>query len=177
MDAAEVFEVIATHLAARSQDLAVLAETGYSFEEWLNWEAYLACVREGWKPQPRPAYRSLMEPGASREFRDLLVGEASGRPLLIETAVLHDETSDKWIQKIDWDSDKLRRAAETGVAGLQLVVAASKGRISNNPKWQEWLARTVLWRMLPTMSRTFDLELKGELSIWGWEVTAFAANS
>lgn len=172
MDVAKVFAVITRRLVAKADDLCVLAATTYSFEEWVNWEALLACFREGWIVDPKPAYRSIHEGEAERELGDLLVMDrAKQSRILVEVAVVHDYTSEKWIGKIDNDTQKLDRAAHSGLCGLQLVVAASTKRITGNPKWEQWLARTARWRAVPPHADGCDLPGSGQLSLWGWEVS------
>lgn len=41
--AVDVSRTVCGRLEARATDLRLMVETGSSFEEWLNWEAFLAC--------------------------------------------------------------------------------------------------------------------------------------
>src|SRR4051794_26216772 len=41
--AVDLFRAVCDRLDAKAADLHLLVETTSSFEEWLNWEAFLAC--------------------------------------------------------------------------------------------------------------------------------------
>jgi hypothetical protein len=57
--AAKVFQTIARHLEARADAIALFAQARYSFEEWLNWEAFAACrANPAWTVAPKPCYRA-----------------------------------------------------------------------------------------------------------------------
>jgi|GEM_PF-6958573 len=58
--AARAFAAIAERCSVRSKDIARFTASQYSFEEWVNWEAFGACaeVRE-WEVHPKPRYCNL----------------------------------------------------------------------------------------------------------------------
>ena len=106
-----VFDTIVQRFCEKAPEIAKFANTGYSFEEWLNWEAYAACVaKPGWSVAPRPAYAKLSQEPC-RDFGDLLISEHEpSRQTLVEIALVHDWTNgNKWREKIDWDTKKLAR--------------------------------------------------------------------
>lgn len=39
----DVFQTVCDRLAGKAADLRLLVEADESFEEWLDWEAFLAC--------------------------------------------------------------------------------------------------------------------------------------
>lgn len=41
--AVDIFRIICERLHVKAADIQIMAETTSSFEEWLNWEAFLAC--------------------------------------------------------------------------------------------------------------------------------------
>jgi hypothetical protein len=72
MSAAEqIFKAICKHLFGQSDAVRLFAATGYSFEEWCNWEAFAACKLEGWTVTPKPRYSKFG--GTSRGLGDLSV--------------------------------------------------------------------------------------------------------
>src|SRR5437773_1858974 len=99
--ATEVFDLIVARLAGKASEITWFVETGYSFEEWLNFEAYAACrAAARWNVNPRPAYASLAVEHC-REFADLLVADAASS-VVVEVGLVHDSTSTKWIEKLDY---------------------------------------------------------------------------
>lgn len=98
--ATQVFTTVADHLSKRADDIALYARSGYSFEEWLNWEAFAACSRlPGWKVLPKPSYRSLGITN-SNQAGDVLVQAGDGRVIvevgLIRADDLHCEQSGRF---------------------------------------------------------------------------------
>lgn len=59
--AVDVFRTVCDRLEARAADLQLMIETTSSFEEWLNWEAFLAC-KQGQYHDGKPHVRTK-EPG------------------------------------------------------------------------------------------------------------------
>jgi hypothetical protein len=167
----EIFDRINTRLVTRRQDMLLMALTGYSFEEWINWEAFLACreASDGSRVDPKPGYRAtdLADTG---EAADLLVGAVEGPKVVVEVALVHDETLDKWKDKIDYDQEKLSRVPKSKAATLQLVIAVStKGSIVGNPVWETWFAKTRRFAATrPTFQSTTPIPEGGQYVIFGW---------
>lgn len=146
--AVDVFRTICDRLRSKAADLRLLIESGYSFEEWLNWEAYLACkLRQEHFPfcevSPKPTYASegvATEAGdPDRNLGDLRVGGPNDGAdhcwLFAEIVLLHDDTSMKWLAKIESDIGKLKRLGWKRSAALLIVVQASRGE--GLPGWAE----------------------------------------
>jgi hypothetical protein len=113
------FEVVAERLYERRKDLARIARTGYSFEEWVTCEAYLACSKK-WHEvgvSPRPHYRSVSS--GRNGFGDLLVSRKLDS-VLIEIGIVHKTTGSKWDQKVENDMSKL--ASISGAQALQFLM-------------------------------------------------------
>jgi hypothetical protein len=162
--AERVFDRIAAHWLRRADDLAVVARTGYSFEEWANWEAIFACRDEPtWVATPRPRYADL---GAkdSALFGDLLVSEADRR-VLVEVGTVHDWTQSKWKHKLNVDTDKLRDLDGHDVARLQIIARLASGRWSvNEASWLKWVDA---WTVSEAIVRHADLPGGGRVEVRG----------
>ncbi len=166
--AAEIFDVIADRLAARVEAIALFAETGRCFQGWCVWEAMAACRGAGWTAQPEPAYADVGVAG-SRECGDLLVFDpASGRRVLLELALIHDWTTNKWIDELNGDTDRLARSP---VTGLQIIVAASlPSPVEVNATWQGWLGMSDVWNRPTDLGRSMRLGPVGGLLVKGWMI-------
>ena len=167
--AGEVFGVVAERLGQRSEAIALFAQAGGSWEAWCIWEVLAACREAGWTAQPRPPYAEVGVAG-SRELADLLVFDPTrGRRVLLELAVIHDWTTNKWIDALNGDTERLRRAAAVGVVGLQVILAASlESPIEVNAKWRGWLAMSEIWTRPTKLKRALPLGAVGQLVIQGW---------
>ncbi|MHC4081700.1 MAG: hypothetical protein ACYS15_05885 [Planctomycetota bacterium] len=167
--AAEVFGVLAQRLGQRSEAIALFAQTGGSWNEWCTWEVLAACREAAWTTQPQPPYADVGVAG-SRDRADLLVFDpTSGRRVLLELAVIHDWTTNKWIDTLNGDTERLRRAAAVGVVGLQVILAASlDSPIDVNPKWQGWLSMSEIWTRPTKLRQALQLGTVGQMVIQGW---------
>jgi hypothetical protein len=173
--AVDVFRTVCDRLAARAGDLRLMVETTSSFEEWLNWEAFLACkLREASYPfcevTAKPTYSSenvADETGdTDRNLGDLRVGGPDNGAdhcwVFAEFALLHDGTSGKWLRKIETDADKLKRLGWKKSASLLIVVAASKGDVLT--ECAEYLAGFAIWNQ-PALTEPFLITLPGGGSV------------
>jgi hypothetical protein len=167
--AAEVFGVAAERLGQRSDAIAVFAQASGSWEAWCTWELLAACREAAWTAQPQPPYAQVGVAG-SRELADLLVFDpARGRRVLVELALIHDWTTNKWIDALNGDTERLRRAAAAGVVGLQVILAASlESPIDVNSKWRGWLAMSDIWTRPTKLKRVLPLGAVGQMVIQGW---------
>ncbi|MHC4220102.1 MAG: hypothetical protein ACYSU7_16780, partial [Planctomycetota bacterium] len=122
--------------------------------------------------RPRPSYAEVGVAG-SRDLADLLVFDpTSGRQVLVELAVIHDWTTNKWIDGLKGDTERLQRAAAVGMAGLQVILAASlESPIDVNPKWQGWLGMWDLWNRPTDLRQAVPLGSVGQMLIQGWVLT------
>lgn len=140
--AVDVFRTVCARLADRAADLRLLVETGSSFEEWLIWEAFLACkFCEASYPfcevVAKPTYSSEGVADDSNEpdqnLGDLRVGGPNDGAdhcwLFAEFVLLRDGNSGdgKCLRKLEADADKLKRLGWKKSASLLVVVVASKG--------------------------------------------------
>lgn len=167
-DLDEIFSVISNHFISRAEDLAIIAKTCYSYEEWATWEAYLACCRRCWTVAPRPRYSKH---GVDCEdYADLYI-KTTSTSALIEIAILHLENGPKWVDKIAADTCKLQRISAAGIQCLQvLILASAKTQIDESSWWQNLLRRIPLWKSSTSMKRDCPLGERGQLIVAAWEI-------
>ncbi|MFQ5949018.1 MAG: hypothetical protein ACE5KX_09185 [Acidimicrobiia bacterium] len=167
--AAEVFDVLAGRLAKRSETIALFAETGSSFQEWCVWEGLSAGRARGWTVRPKPGYAEVGVAG-SRDAADLLVFDpASGQRVLLELAIIHDWTTNKWIDELNGDTARLGRPLAGGIVPLQAILAVCPhSPIDVNPTWQGWLGMSAIWNRPTELKRVLRLGPVGQLVLKGW---------
>ena len=168
---AQVFAVAADRLAKRSADAALFTETGRSWQPWFRWEVLAGCLAAGWTGVPEAAYGQVGVAG-SREKADLLVFDpATGHRVIVELTIIHDWSTNKWIADLNGDTERLRKAAAVGVAGLQLIVAASLvSAVEVNDTWKGWLAMSRIWSQPTDMKQALPLGAVGQMLVYGWAI-------
>lgn len=171
--AAKVFHAVAGRYQGRADDLARFTATRYSFEEWLNWEAFAACCQfSEWQVQPKPSYCALGV-GGCKDHGDLLV-VADGQKVLVEIGLAHDGTGHKWRAKFDWDARKLARPLAE-VVPLHVIVLVSESDIEASGIWQRWLTKVPCWHRPSTLAASASLPPSGAILIRGWVGTSTQA--
>lgn len=133
---------VSQFLRRRSGDVESILLAGYSFEEWCNWEIFLAAKPLG-TALPRPAYANCGAVG-SKLLGDLRLDVGAER-LLVELAVVHDRTGDKWLPKLEKDRVKLSQSFYPGTRPLQVLLCGSTAGIRSDPRWTSWLTRLSFW--------------------------------
>jgi hypothetical protein len=175
--AVDVFRGVCNRLAAKAADLRLMAETTSSFEEWLNWEAFLACkLREKGYPfcevAAKPTYGSegvaTDDGDPDRNSGDLRVGGPNDGAehcwVFAEFALLHDgnRAGGEWLRKIEGDSEKLKRLGSKKSASLLVVVVAL---LSDRPTDSvDDLAGCSVWNQ-PALTDPFTIALPGGGSV------------
>lgn len=169
----DVFRTVCDRLSAKATELQLLVETGTSFDEWLTWEAFLACkLREPSYPfcevAAKPTYASEDVTGdgndPDRNLGDLRVGGphdgADHCWAFAEFVLLHDgnRTGGEWRQRIEAEADRLRRLGWKKSASLLVVVAASRGDVMK--EWGDDLAGCAVWNQ-PALTDPFVISLPG----------------
>ena len=168
----DVFRTICSRLAERPADLRLLVESGSSFEEWLNWEAFLACkLRQESYPfcevAAKPTYASegVPDDGApDRSPGDLRVGGPNDGAdhcwVFAEFVLLHDgnRTGGEWLRKVEAAADRLKRLGWKKSASLLILVAASRGDVL--AEWAGDLAGCAVWNR-PALTEPFVIPLPG----------------
>jgi hypothetical protein len=175
--AVDVFRAVCDRLRAKAADLRLMVETTSSFEEWLNWEAFLACkaVQEDYpfcEVAAKPTYASEGVAGDAgdpdRGQGDLRVGysyaDGDHRWVFAEFALLHDgnRAGGKWLREIEADADKLKRLGWKRSTALLVVVAASRGDVMT--EWADFLAGCAVWSQ-PALTEPVVIPLPGGGSV------------
>jgi hypothetical protein len=165
----QIFTAIADRLGERPGEICLFLESGCSFQEWCLWESYAACRLSGWRVRPRPSYGEAGLMG-SREQADLLVTDPAGdRRAIVELALIHDWSTNRWVAQLDQDTTNLARVATVGVTPLQIVFAASlTSPIEVNRRWKSWLDMTSVWNRPTELDRATALGESGQALLRGW---------
>lgn len=136
----DIFEKALLDLISESEKIISFQNSGYSFEEWVNWELYYIFKKQEVQVNPKPKMGS--------KFGDLQINH-NGETVIIETKIIYDTTQDKWINTIEQDRIKLAAYcanAPSNVSGLQLILlASSHPDIKNIPGWSQWLEKISFW--------------------------------
>jgi hypothetical protein len=174
--AVDVFRAVCDRLRAKAADLRLMVETALSFEEWVNWEAFLACkgLQEGYpfcEVAAKPTYASegvADDGGPDRGQGDLRVGgpdDGAGHCwVFAEFVLLHDgnRTEGKWLRKVEADAAKLKRLGWKRSAVLLVVAAASRGDVQT--EWADFLAGCAVWSQ-PALTDPVVITLPGGGSV------------
>jgi hypothetical protein len=185
--AVEVLRIVCDRLRARAPDLQLMAETTSSFEEWLNWEAFLACkarqAEAGFcEVAAKPPYSGPGGESATNDdgtpfnkFGDLRVGasyaEGDHRWVFAEFALLHDgnRPGNKWQEKIEADAAKLRRLRWVNSISMLVVVVVSQKDVLID--WGDYLGRLPIWsRPALTAPASFSLPGGGSVLVKAFDV-------
>lgn len=172
----DVFRTICDRLQSKATELRLLVETTSSFEEWLTWEAYLACkLRQADYPfcevAAKPTYASegVVDDGApDQDWGDLRVGGPNDGAdhcwAFTEFVLVHDgnRTSGDWLRRIGADAAKLKRLGWKKSASLLIVIAASRGAVMT--EWASDLAGCEVWNQ-PALTEPFVVSLPGGGSV------------
>lgn len=170
--AVDVFRTVCDRLRAKAADLRLMVEAGSSFEEWLTWEAFLACkLRQASYPfcevAAKPTYASegVADDGEpDRNLGDLRVGGPNDGAdhcwVFAEFILLHNDnrTSGEWLRKVEADAHKLRRLGWKKSASVLVVVAASRGDVMK--EWGDDLAGCAVWNQ-PALTDPIVISLPG----------------
>ncbi|RXJ67201.1 hypothetical protein CS022_24425 [Veronia nyctiphanis] len=141
--------------------------TGYSFEEWFNWELYAKFKQSGYSVTPKPAFDSQY-----KSYADLLVQDPKTEmSVYIEVKLVHDDTSNKWLNEIEVDRKALQLMKNKGKCkGLQLLLLTSSHKdLLNHPNWKPWLEKLSFWSIEPDV-KTVSKHSEGSIIILGWDV-------
>ncbi|MFO0803421.1 MAG: hypothetical protein U0791_09910 [Gemmataceae bacterium] len=185
--AVDVYHIICRRFEEKAADVRLMAETGISFEAWLNWEAYLACkLQQSAYPfcevTAKPPYG-----GANGEevkdkngnpclkHGDLRVGatyeKGDHRWVFAEFAVLHDgnQQGDKWRRRIEKDVSRLKRLGWVNSISMLVLVAVSQSDVLKT--WGESLERLDVWNR-PALTEPFHFSLPdgGSLLVKAFDV-------
>jgi hypothetical protein len=174
--AVDVFRTVCDCLRSKAADLRLLVESGSSFEEWLHWEAYLACkLRQENYPfyevAAKPTYASegvATETGeADCTFGDLRVGgpnDGADHCWLFAEIVLAgdcDSADRQWVKRVEAAEGRLKRLGWKKSAALLIVVAVRTGDESAHLAD----AANEVWKR-PALTDPCVIPLPGGGSVW-----------
>lgn len=177
-----VFDRIVQRLQSRREDLFTLTGCTGSFEEWLNWEAYIACkaVPE-WCCIAKPKYGGtdgfdVTHPEYKNCLGDIAVkrNEPGGgeRWVFAEMALLHDgNRNGKWRDKIACDIEKLRSVPFVNDIRLMVVIASSHRVITSDTAWETYLRGVQIWGSPTPFCQTVQLQPHGSLVARAFQVS------
>ena len=168
MLAQRVFKVVADRYMERAADIALFTKTGFSFAEWLNWEAFAACQRiKRWHAKPRPRYHSFNI--KCQGFGDLWVEEGDERVLAeIGLVHVHQRTHDGWQSKLNSNMAKLTQSVSR-VIPLYIIVLVSRFDIDDTDVWDKRLSKVESWTRPTRLNAIVRLSGGGRMVIRGWE--------
>jgi hypothetical protein len=166
---ADVLTAIADHLGNATERLSAFAVTGYSFEEWLNWEAYWACRARGFACSPKPECRASGFKD-SKHQADLMMTLASGERAIVECGLIHDCTQSHWRKKLEADRRKLEPPHGDGFIPLQLVFVTSQYDFLRLANWTRWLERISFWNSPAVFRREIAFKPSGTFLMQAWRV-------
>jgi hypothetical protein len=157
-------------MKSRNSDLRKIVLTGYSFEEWFNWEAYLACIDSKLQAEAKPSYSRF---GLSKsQIKGDLYLEAPNDSALLEFGTVHDWTGDRQLEKLERDRQKLLEAKKDKTVPIELIqalVLASKVTdFVELPIWKDWLNKLSFWTMNPDYHNEVKLLPEGKIIIMAW---------
>lgn len=164
--------VIKRHFSSKAAELQSFVRTGYSFEEWFNWELFYALQVSESNLQPKPAYRHIAGLETSTKTGDVYFTK-SGHGYIVEVALVHDYTSDKkWRDKVHWDRDQLLTLKGLGkITPIQLLVLVSNhDDMEASSDWMNWLESLSFWTDKKDIEVKIRLPQNGQAWIVGWAI-------
>lgn len=171
--AVDVFRTVCARLEAKAADLGLMSENDSSFEEWLTWEAFLACkLRQASYPfcevAVKPSYASEgVTDGGEADRGDLRIGGPNDGAdhcwVFAEFVLVHDgnRAGGEWLRKVETNADKLKRLGWKKSAALLVVVEASRNAA---PTERNDLAGLSVWSR-PALTDPFTIALPGGGSV------------
>jgi hypothetical protein len=172
MNLQDLCQILSDHFAPKAKQVTRFAHTGYSFEEWVNWEIFTAFVDRGYQAFPKPAYKRSFNDNTSKFLGDLRVCGHDGAEVFLEVATAHPWTQSKWREKILNDRVKLEKWVPKAEKTLkiQIVISCSSEQKDLENKWLYWYERIGFWA---DKGETLILDDggTGEVVIKVWEVT------
>ncbi|MHB0775414.1 hypothetical protein [Halomonas sp. WWR20] len=164
--------VIQHHFSGKAAELQSFVRTGYSFEEWFNWELFHALQVSESGLQPKPSYRHLANLDSSRKTGDVFFTKED-HGYIVEVALVHDYTSDnKWRAKVHQDRDHLLTLKEVErVTPIQLLLLVSNHNdMEASSDWMNWLESLHFWNDPKALEVKIRLPQQGQAWIVGWAV-------
>ncbi|WP_144411489.1 hypothetical protein [Azotobacter chroococcum] len=167
----EVCNIMSAHFTSKAKQITCFAQSGYSFEEWINWELFTAFTEQGFSTHPKPAYKAHFQENSSALLGDILVCDEAGEQLFIEVAVVHSYTQDKWRAKLLDDRAKLKglSSSSANTRKIQLVISCASNEKDLQKNWNYWYTELLFWNEL-SETLVLDDGADGEIFMKIWEV-------
>ena len=169
MTLGELAQILEDHFRPKARDITRFAGTGYSFEEWFNWEQFSAFTALAFECNPKPGYRTHFTGHASGQLGDIAISAKDGTTWLVETSLVHAYTQNKWKAKITEDRAKLQGAVAQGVRKVQLMLLCSDVETDLQTQWAYWFEDMPFWAA-PDSKKDFSDGEQGEVCLLLWEV-------
>jgi len=161
-------QILASHFSQLTDRISRFTETGYSFEEWINWECYHAFSTRRMTCYPKPNYKEYGE-GNNKRLGDFCVTLLTGEALFCEVKLVHDHTQDKWMAEIEKDREAL--SSVENVTPIQILFCTSTFEdVFESSDWARFLEGLSFWKDDKVASVDLSLPNKGQLLIKIWEV-------
>lgn len=166
----DIFETIAQSLEQNPHFETVVASQG-SFEQWVNWEAYVACQQSAAYDFciPSPAYKDIG--GPNRWRGDLRIAKGN-TTVMIETKIIIDNTFYKYMKDISKDRDKLLtiKNASREIHCLQIILMSS-ARHNIPEDWKGRLKGISFWgKEEPSFKRRYIFRDCVSGVLYGWAI-------
>lgn len=162
-------QILGEHFSPKARDITRFAGTGYSFEEWFNWEQFSAFTARDFVCTPKPGYKAHFNEHVSAQLGDIVIRAKDGTTWLVETSLVHGYTQNKWKSKITEDRLKLQGAAGQGIRKVQLILLCSDAETDLQAKWAYWFENMPFWTT-PALKKCFGDGEQGEVCLLFWEV-------
>ncbi|MEH6801291.1 MAG: hypothetical protein V7681_18585 [Halopseudomonas sabulinigri] len=169
MTLGDLAQILEDHFRPKARDITRFAGTGYSFEEWFNWEQFSAFTARGFECSPKPGYKTHFNGYASAQLGDIAIWAEDGTAWFLETSLVHAWTQNKWRIKITADREKLQGPVKQGVRKVQLVLLCSDVETDLQTKWAYWFEDMHFWAE-PDSKKHFSDGEQGEVCLLLWEV-------
>ncbi|MFP5441502.1 MAG: hypothetical protein ACLGHJ_08420 [Gammaproteobacteria bacterium] len=115
--------------------------TRNSYEEWLNWELFLALRKARLSVDARPR----LEGKRFKMFADLRISDGKDSAI-VEVKIAHSATQDKYIEAIKKDGDALTALTDAQLIRIQLLfLSSNQASIRESENWKAWLGRIKNW--------------------------------
>lgn len=165
----ELTEILDDHFRAKARDITRFAGTGYSFEEWFNWELFSMLTARSIECSPKPNYKTYFTGHATSRLGDIAFQANDGSTWLIETSLVHAYTLNKWRKKIFEDRKKLQEAIGQGIRKVQLMLLCNDVETNLQTEWAYWFQGMPFWAE-PDGQKCFSDGEQGEVCLLLWEV-------
>ncbi|MNO85051.1 hypothetical protein D3C76_764110 [compost metagenome] len=167
----DLAQILEDHFSPKARDITRFAGTGYSFEEWFNWEQFIAFTAREFECNPKPGYKRHFAEHASSssQLGDLAIWAKDGTSWLVETSLVHAYTLNKWKTKILEDRRKLQGAVGPKVRKVQLILLCSDVETDLQAKWAYWFEAMPFWAA-PDAKKCLSDGEQGEVCLLLWEV-------